>query len=302
MPARAHLSEEAEQEEADERVKLRALQNKLRDLRDRRQMALAEVRKLTDELEGLLNARHPGEEEVERIHSEYRELGHQLSEARGLREEGRRRLDEALAAVREFRSSLPRQEHARPEQIRKEIRDTERRQQTTALPVKEENALIDHLRRLTKELAEAERDAGVQGERHLKLKELEKNLADRRAEFAKVNATLEKVRADRDARMASIRSRLVEAGRLVAAIREKGKVRSTALDKLRAIDTQGNEVEREVDRLMRNSRDRRQEARAVINEYRRGVRGPMDMEAAVAKQIDEQLEQLLKRGKVVLRG
>jgi len=28
----------------------------------------------------------------------------------------------------------------------------------------------------------------------------------------------------------------------------------------------------------------------------------MDMEAAVAKQIDEQLEQLLKRGKVVLRG
>jgi len=302
MPARAHLSEEAEKEEAEERVKLRALQTKLRDLRDRRQMALSEVRKLADEQEALFNARHPGEEEVERIHAEYRELGHQLSEARGLREEGRRRLDEALAAAREFRSSLPRQEHARPEQIRKEMREMERRQQTTALPVKEENALIDQLRRLTKELAEAERDVGVQGERHLKLKELEKNLADRRAEFAKLNATLEKVRTDRDARMTSIRTRLVEAGKLVAAIREKGKARSTAMDKLRAIDMQGNEVEREVDRLMRNSRDRRQEARAAINEYRRGVRGPMDMEALVAKQIDEQLEQLLKRGKVVLRG
>jgi uncharacterized coiled-coil DUF342 family protein len=302
MPARAHLSEEAEKEEAEDRIKLRTLQTKLRDLRDRRQMALAEVRKLSDEQKALFDERHPGEEEVERIHQEYRELGHQLAESRHVREESRRRLDEALAAVREFRASMPRQEHARPEQIRREMRDIERRQQTTALPITEENALIDRLRKLTKELAEAERDKGVQEERHVKLKELEKNLADRRAEFGQLNATLERVKNERDARMASIRARLLDAGKLVAAIRDKAKARSAAMDKLRAISMQGDEVEREVDRLMRNSRDRRQEARAAINEYRKGVRGPMDMEAAVAKQIDEQLEELLKRGKVVLRG
>ena len=302
MPARAHLSEEAEKEEAEERVKLRTLQTKLRDLRERRQMALAEVRKLSDEQKALYDERHPGEEDVERLHSEYRDLGRRLSEARQARDEGRRHLDEALAAVREFRASLPREERARPEQLRREMRDIEVRQQTTALPLKEENALIDRLRALTKELAGSERDKGVQEERHTKLKELEKNLAERRAASAKLSEAFDKVKKDRDARMESIRSRLLDAGKLVAAIREKARSRSLAMDKLRAIDAQGIEVEREVDRLIRNSRDRRQEARQVIGEYRRAVRGPMDMEAAAKKQADEQFEELLKRGKVVLRG
>jgi uncharacterized coiled-coil DUF342 family protein len=302
MPARAHLSEEAEKEEAEERVRLRALEHKLRELRDRRQMVFAEVRKLSDEQKALYDARHPREEEVERIHAEYRDLGVRLAEARTERDEGRRRLDEALAAVREFRASLPRQEHARPEQIKREMRDIERRQQTTALPLTEENALIDRLRKLTKELAAAERDAGVQEERHAKLKELEKNLADRRAEFAKRTETFERTKSERDARMASIRARLVEAGKLVAEIREKSKVRTEAMDKLRAISAQGDEVEREVDRLIRNSRDRRREARAAITEYRKAFRGPMDMETAMARQAEEQLEELLKRGKVILRG
>jgi uncharacterized coiled-coil DUF342 family protein len=302
MPARAHLSEEAEKEESEERVKLRALQSKLRDLRDRRQMALAEVRKLSDEQKVLYDERHPGEEQVEKLHFEYRDLGRKLSEARQARDEGRRHLDEALAAVREFRASLPREEHARPDQIRREMRDIEHKQQTTALPLSEENALIDRLRKLTKELVEAERDQGVQAERHLKLKELEKNLAERRAAFGKLSEAFDKVKVDRDARMTAIRARLVDAGQLVAAIRAKATARRAAMDKLRAISTQGDEIEREVDRLMRNSRERRQEARQAISEYRRGVRGPMDMEAAAKKQVEDQLEELLKRGRVVLRG
>ncbi|HUI38079.1 MAG TPA: hypothetical protein VLY85_00445 [Thermoplasmata archaeon] len=302
MPSRAPLSEEAEREERDDRDRLRSVQAKLRELLERRRLILSEVHRLSDEQEALHHLRRPGDEEVERIHQEYRDLGGQLAETRRLREEARRALDAALIALREYRAQLPRGERARPEEIRKEIAQLELRQQTHALPLPEENALIDHLRKLTQTLALAEKNKTTQEGQHAKLKELEGALAARREEFGRLTNELARLRTERDGRMDSIRGKLVDAGRIVAGIREKAHARGLAMEKLRALGTQIAELERDADRLMQGSRARRQEARKVILDYQRSVRGPMDPETARARAADAQLEELLKRGKVVLRG
>ena len=219
-----------------------------------------------------------------------------------LSEEARRALDAALIALREYRAQLPRGERARPEEIRKEIAQLELRQQTHALPLPEENALIDHLRKLTQTLALAEKNKTTQEGQHAKLKELEGALTARREEFGRLTNELARLRTERDGRMDSIRGKLVDAGRIVAGIREKAHARGLAMEKLRALGTQIAELERDADRLMQGSRARRQEARKVILDYQRSVRGPMDPETARARAADAQLEELLKRGKVVLRG
>ena len=157
MP-RALLSEEAEQEEHDDREKLRDVRDKLRALLDRRQVQFEEVRRLSDEQKRLYDARQPGEREVERIHQEYRDIGHAMAEGRHLRDEARAKVDAALIAVREFRASIPRGEPPRPEAIRREIAELEHAQQTRTMTLAEENALIKRLRQLVKVAEEAQKN------------------------------------------------------------------------------------------------------------------------------------------------
>jgi uncharacterized coiled-coil DUF342 family protein len=301
MP-RALLSEEAEQEEQADRDRLRELRDKLRVLLDRRRLQFEEVRKLSDEQERLHDARQPGEREVERIHQEYRDLGQAIAEGRRLRDDARRKLDEALIELREFRAQLPRGESPRPESIRREIAELEHAQQTKTFTIAEENALLKRLRELVKLAQEAEGTQKAQEERRRHLAALEAALVERRSAVGRISAELDRLKAERDARMQSIRGRLEGAGKLVAEIREKARARGAAMDRLRAVSAQIDELEREADQLSRKSRDRRSEARQVLQEYRRSVSGPAGEAGAAQNVADRQLEELLKRGRVTLRG
>lgn len=302
MPPRAHLSEEAEKEEYEDRERSRLLRTKLRDLIDRRRRLIDEVRRISDEQHELYERRRPGQEEVERIHEEYRELGHRIVEARRVRDAARQKVLQAIGDLREFRARLPRGEKVRPEAIRREIADLERRQQTTALPIAEENALIDRLRKLTQSLVLAEQAKGVADEQIKALAALEAALTERRAEMAKRSEELPKLIEERERRMQAIKGRLAAAGQLVGEIRGRAKAREALMEKIRLLGTDIEALEKEFDKLERASRDRRREANAVISEYRRSVGGGVDGETARSRAADERLEQLLKRGKVELRG
>jgi len=302
MAPRALLSEEAEQEEQKDRDRLRELRDKLHGLLDRRRLQLAEVRRLSDEQHRLYDARQPGAREVERIHEEYRELGQALAEARRLRDTARTRLDEAVIAVREFRASLPRGEPLRPEAIRREIVELEHAQQTRALTIAEENALIKRLRERVKLAEEAERTHQSHEERRRQLGALEAAVTERRAEVQRLSGELDRLKGERESRMQSIRGRLEGAGKLVADLRETAKARSAAMDRLRDLSAQIDTLEQEGDRIMRNSRGRREEARQAIAEYRRSVRGPAGEKSSEQQAADRQLEELLKRGRVTLGG
>jgi uncharacterized coiled-coil DUF342 family protein len=303
MPGRPVLSEEAEKEELAERDEFYKTEAKLREMRGRRQSLVDEVRDLSSRQKEIYDARQPRQQALEATHAQHQELGHVLNDLRRRRDSSRGELDRALIALREYRAGLPKGgDLPHPEQIRREITDLEMRQQTHAVPLTEENQMIDRLRLLSRQLKEAEKNRAEVDERQRRLKELEANLAAKRAEADRIGPEMARVHAERDHKMQSMRDQLVEVGRLVADLRETSRRRGEVMARLDASNREVMTLEREADRLVRRSRDRAQEARSTVRNYNREVRETVAGEGAYARVAEAQLEELLKRGRVTLRG
>ena len=302
MSGRLTLSEADEQAERTDRDELRRLETKIRDARNRRQTLLNEVRQLSGEQKALYDQRAPRQDALEALNADHHELGRVLGELRRQRDAARRQLDEALARLREYRALTPRTERVHPEQIKREIADLEMRQQTTAVPIAEENQMILRLRELTKSLEEAKRHSAENEERLRHAKDLELALAKARAEADRLGVEMAKARDARERTMQSMRSRLVDEGRLVAEMREKGRLRAQTMERLEAANREVGTLEREADRLFNQLRSRRHEARQTVRDYNRTVRDTVAGPDAYARAADAQLQELLKRGRVTLGG
>lgn len=297
---RPPLSEEAEREELRDRDRLRILESKARELRTRRALLLDQIRQLTSEQKALYDRRVAEEENVGPIHDEYRAMGRQLSELRSARDRARSRLEEAVIALRLARSEMPKSPPSRPEGISREIAELTRRQETVALPLAEENALIDRIRQLRRELTAAEAEKGKNDAQRARLHELELAVNTRRDELQKAARELEGRRAEREQKMVSIKARLVQAGQAVAALREKAQARAPLMERLDALQRQLYETDLAARALVRASQGRRQEARDAIAQYNRAVRSNASDRVQGEQRADQQLEELLKRGRITL--
>ena len=99
-----------------------------------------------------------------------------------------------------------------------------------------------------------------------------------------------------------MRSQLVGVGQLVGEMREKARRRGEVMARLDALMTDLRGLEREAQRIVLASRQRRQEARRTIVEYNRDVRTKVGAGPTSERVADAQLEELLKRGRVTLGG
>lgn len=302
MPGRVALSEEEEKAEREGRDRLHAIDAKLRDLYGRRAAQLSQVRSLSDEQRQLADRRAPKQEAVESAHRAERQLVHQISENRRARDAARRAADEAMADLREHRAKGPRGERPRPEQLKREMAELELHQQTHALPIAEENALITRLRALRKELEAAEKEAGAANAYAARTKELEANLAARRAEVERLTQEGFKLRAERDSKVGSVRAQLVEAGALYAELREKARLRSESMGRVETLSREIYLLESEGNRILRESRNRRFEAQKSVKDYNRSVRDQLSGSDRLSRSADAQFEELLRRGRITLGG
>jgi uncharacterized coiled-coil DUF342 family protein len=300
VPPRALLSDEEEREDRDERERLRSVDTKLRSLFERREDLIAEVRHLSSEQKSIYDRRQVPQVEVERLYEEHHLLGRRIAEVRNAREAARKKVEDAIVQVREVRLTFAPGERVRPEQIRKEIAELELRQQTRALPLDEENALIALLRQRTHELKQAEARTAVVAAHQQKLKDSEAALAAAREEFALRGKELAAVKSERDSKMVAVREKLEVAGGLIASLREKGRARAEAMAKVDSLSREMDELEREARGLIAKSRERRDQARRMIRTYSH-TRGPPS-EELLATTAEAQLEELLKRGKITLGG
>ncbi len=182
MAPRVVLSEEEEQKDRDDRDRLQDLERKFRSLETRRGTLIEEMRRLSSEQKALYDRRQAPQQEVERIYDEHGALGKRLMELRSAREKARRHLEAAVVAVRELRLSFPATERIRPEQLKREIADLELKQQTSALPIEDENALIARIRERTRELKTAETHAATIAEHGKQRKEADDRVRACRAE------------------------------------------------------------------------------------------------------------------------
>lgn len=302
MPGRTILSEEAEREEREDQDRLRSLDVKIRELRGRRDQLLTQVHQLSDEQKALYDARQPRQATLESTNDEHRELGRELAAVRRDRDQARARLEAALVAARLARQELPHGTGTRPDQLKKELADLEIRQQTTALPLTEENALIDRMRELRRQMEVAEKNSQAILAKQAAFKERDEAVRASRAEVERLTSELQRVKTERDRRMESMRAQLVGVGQLVAEIREKSRRRGEAMARLDALMNDLRGLEREAQRLFLASRQRRHEARRAVVDYNREVRAKVGGGASTDRVADAQLEELLKRGRVTLGG
>ena len=293
------LSEDDEQHERDARSNLRAIDQRLRSLGDKRQTLIVEMRRLSAEQKALYDQRQAPAAEVERLYQEHNDLGKRLTELRLERDKARHAVEEAVVALRELKLTFSPGERERPDQIRREIAQLELKQQTHALPIAEENALIDHLRQRHKDLKAAEAGAAVAAE-HVRLRtEAEARVAAARAEVERITKLGLEGRAQRDAKMAEVRAKLRDAGDAVARLRAKGKERAAVMAQIDAVSHEMDGLERDGRRLLGEVRARREEARRTVRAYAPGRRAPSSLVDSAA---EANLQELLKRGKVSLGG
>jgi len=298
VPPRALLSDQEEREDRDDRDRIRTLDTKLRSLFDRREAMILEVRKITSEQKSIYGRRQEPQVEVERLYEEHHLLGRRIVELRSARETARKKVEDAVVNVREARLSFAPGERVRPDQIRKEIAELELRQQTRALPIDEENALIALLRQRSHDLKQAEARTAVVASHQQKLKDAEAALVAAREEFATRTQELAAAKADRDSKMMAVRAKLEVAGGLIATLREKGKARAELVAQIDALSRDMDTLDREARQLLARSRSRRDQARRTLRAYTH-TRGPPS-EELLAATAEANLEELLKRGKVTL--
>jgi uncharacterized coiled-coil DUF342 family protein len=300
MPPRVVLSEEEEQKDRDDRDRLQEMERKFRSLETRRGTLIEEMRRLSSEQKALYDRRQAPQQEVERIYDEHGALGKRLMELRSAREKARRHLEAAIVAVRELRLTFPATERVRPDQLKREIADLELKQQTSALPIDEENALIGRIRERSRELKTAESRAATVLEHEKQRKEADARVRACRAEVDRLGAEFAQAKADRDAMMASIRTKLETAGSIVAEMRARGKARAELMEKIDGMSREMATLDEEARRIYGESRARREEAQRTLRTYTR-PRGRTNDEVA-SNVADAQLQELLKRGKITLGG
>jgi chromosome segregation ATPase len=291
------LPEEVEREERDDHQRLRTLEGRFEALLDRRRTLLGELRKLSSEQRTLVEQRQTPQTEVERLYEAHGQLGRQLSELRAARDAARRRVEESVVRKRELLLTFDRSERERPDQIRRELAELELRQQTHALKIDEENALIARLRRRSADLKEAEARIQVVAAHESLRKEADLGIASARAEVDRLGEEFRVARAARDAAMTAIREKHQAAGALVAELRAKGKARAEVIRELNSLGQELDSVDREGRELLARSRARRAEAMKTLRQYSARRRQPDEALASIA---DAHLEELLKRGKVTL--
>jgi uncharacterized coiled-coil DUF342 family protein len=299
VPPRPVLSEDEERAEREDQDRLRAIDAKLDALFRRRQELIAEMRRLSSEQKALYDRRQVPQQEVERLYDEHGELGRRLAALRGERDAARRKVEEAVIRFRELKLTFAPGERVRPDQLKREIAQLELRQQTRALPLDEENALIALLRQRTKELKEAEARSAVVADHERLRKEAEAAVAAARAEVDRLGEEWTRTRAERDAKMAAVRAKLEAAGALVAELRAKGRARAEVMEKVDALSREMMDLEREGRKILGQTRARRDEARRTLRTYTRHRQPTEDLISSTA---EAQLEELLKRGKITLGG
>jgi len=294
------LSDEEVDQERESQARLRAIDARLRTLQTKRNELIVEMRRLSVEQKALYDQRQAPQDAVQRLYDEHGELGQRIGELRGRRDAARRELEAAVVALRELKLTFAPGERLRPEQIRREIAELEHRQQTRALPLDEENALIAHLRQRHRDLKSAEAQSAVVADHEQQRKAAEARIAAARAEVERLGKEAVDARGQRDAKMAEVRAKLVAAGGLVAELRAKGKARAEVMAQVDAVSREMADLDREGRRIFGEIRARRDEARRTVRQYAPGRGRPATSAADAAA--DAQLQELLKRGKITLGG
>jgi len=263
------FSDQWRRAEKEERDRLRQLEARLDTLRGLRHDLVGQLRTITSKQHELYSRREGPQSAAERLYQESGELGRRLGELRRACERARQGLEEAVIRRRELFLTFAPGERLNPEQVRREIAELELRQQTRALPLDEENALIAELRKKAQALKEFETRKELVAKHDEQRREADAAILAARTELDRLVKEMDLVRAERDKRKVEIPANLEAAGAATAEMRALGRSRAELAEKLEPLEREIVEVEREGRALLARYRQRQEDAREIMREYAR---------------------------------
>jgi uncharacterized coiled-coil DUF342 family protein len=302
VPPRGDPPPEDERDEKERELwkDIKNQEHKLRGMKERRAEMLALGRRLAEEALDLQKRRGPLYDEAEKLHQEFRDLGKRTAEIRAERDRIHARIDQLRIELREEGAGHDRRDRPRPERLVQELASLEKKQQTTAMPLKEENALIDRMREIRAQMTEAEKNAAVWKAKDSTLLTLRQEFDACRKKDEELSQEFDRVRRRRDEVMGQVKGQLVEVGHLVAQIRAKGKARAELLSKVDTLSDEIREMEKGVMGLLHQSRARKMEARKLLDDHNRSVRQMTRNEEVLSRTAEDNLKSLFKSGKISL--
>jgi len=295
MSSSATFSDKWRREEREERERLRQLEGRLDSLQSRRRALLDQVRALSSKQRELYSRGQGPQSEAERLYQESGELGRHLAGLRRSCEAARAKLEEAVIRRRELVLTFDRGERLNPDQVRREMAELELRQQTRALPIDEENALIARLRQMAKDLQQFEARKEAAAEHELQRRTADAAIVAARAEVDRIVKEMEVARTERDKRRVEIPAKLEAAGNVVAEMRVAGRTRAELMPEVDSLGREIAEVEREGRELLARYRQRQEIAREIMAEYARPLSPPPPDGPATVE--GSPVEEPVKRGR-----
>jgi uncharacterized coiled-coil DUF342 family protein len=296
------VPEETRREERELRRRLDELEPQIRNLRTKRQELIQELLRLSDEQRRLSEQQNPQQARLEGLHEEHRAIGREVARVRSALDSAHQRRDESLARLRSLRAQMPKTGRMQLDRARREIVRLELEQQTRALTLDDENALIARLRQLKKDLTSAEASAGATAQTLEEIKATEAEFEKARTDVDRLRKEFDRLRAERDQRMDTMKGELVSVGQLVARIRETARARAAIRDQLDEVGHALRELDREFDVVRQRLRDRRADTRRAAPERPRSPRRPVDESEALDRTADDKIRRLLKQGHITLGG
>ncbi len=187
-------------------------------------------------------------------------------------------------------------------QLRRNFDEMEMKQQTTPLTIAKENALIDDIRKTYRELKDLEKieDENVKTTRNVG--EINEQIDD----FFKAADEEHKLVVELSNKAQEMHEKVVEAfsaiGTLTAEANKKHKEFLELREKANAYHERAQEMRRTVLKTKEDERRERREAKDIIRQQNLSVRKALTDKKKLDEVADEQLQRLLKHGKVELKG
>ena len=275
---------------------------KLQSLRDKRDQINEEAAGARQERDMLNDKRGALVEEMRAAKRQRDAVVRDMRQHRDRRNEMHRHAHELIELKRKARGGLKKGIGSDIGRLRKEVEDMDRKQQTTVLTLAEENELIDQLRAAIKEVRQLEAAKGAQDQIFKEVKEIDAAidtlLEDAEKEHHEVIALAGKANELHDRVTQHVRDISV----LIAEANKKHQAFVALRERADAEHAKVMEMQGKVLSERKASRAEEVETRKILRAQSKAVRSALLDKKKLDEAADHALEELLRKGKVEIRG
>lgn len=186
------------------------------------------------------------------------------------------------------------------EELKVEIKMLEMKQQTTTLGIEEERKVVELIRRRTRELAAKEKELAQQDTVAAEVSKMSGAVDELFRQADEEHREVVRISAQADELQAAIRKLLEELPHLHSEANKKHKLFLEYREKADGFHLKSVEMREKLMAMKKERTSDMREARAIIKEHNIAVRKTLTDSAAVEKKREEDLQELLKRGKIRL--